>query len=227
MPKIVFSIEDVPLPRDDSQEFYERWRHPEITELGDKSPSRVIIDKSGQAHFGFLTEDPDLRQRATQTEYRLENYQDSIELFRELYLEVEASLPDEITVKEKIVYCMLIFGDDVSAPSNSLFKYATPIKRTYANEFHYNRQTQQVFQREQVPRSLRDDLIDEYGRCPRCGSDSGLEIHHIIPYSVGGVTEKQNLAPLCSTCHKAAHQAYMDEVSGYTSIREFWGWTEG
>lgn len=224
MPKTVYSIEDVPLSEDDIQDFYERWRYPEITEMGDDTPSRVVIDEDTQAHFGFLVKDPDLRQWATQTEYRLENYRDSIELFRDLYLEVEASLPEEITVKEKIVYCKLIFGDSMSAPSNSLFNHATPVNRTYANEFHYNRQTQQVFQREQIPRSLRDDLIEEYGRCPRCGYDTDLEIHHIIPYSVGGVTEKRNLAPLCGACHQDAHHAYMDEVSGYTSVKGFWDW---
>lgn len=51
---------------------------------------------------------------------------------------------------------------------------------------------------------------DNY-RCQNCGENDGkfnntnLEVHHIVPRSLGGTNSKSNLATLCSECHAAAH----------------------
>lgn len=39
--------------------------------------------------------------------------------------------------------------------------------------------------------------------CHRCGSTEKLEIHHMIPVSMGGTNDKGNLIILCHECHKA------------------------
>lgn len=225
MAKTVYSIDDVPLSADEIQDYYERWRYPEIEDADEDSPGPIIIiDEAGETHYGFITENPALRHRTTQTEYTLANFHHSIDLFRELYSEIVAAVPNDSTKKEKIVYCRLIFGDDRSGPSNSLFRLGTPIRKEYALQFHYNRETQQVHQREQVPRALRDEIIADHDGCVRCQEDADLEIHHIIPYSVCGATEKHNLAPLCRPCHGDAHDAYSDPLAGYDSVEEFWKW---
>lgn len=38
--------------------------------------------------------------------------------------------------------------------------------------------------------------------CHRCGSTEKIEIHHMIPVSMGGTNDKGNLIILCHECHK-------------------------
>ena len=38
-------------------------------------------------------------------------------------------------------------------------------------------------------------------KCELCGSVRGLEIHHIVPVSVGGTDDKENLLCVCKKCH--------------------------
>ncbi len=48
---------------------------------------------------------------------------------------------------------------------------------------------------------------DRY-RCRDCGAtkdDCPLEIDHIVPYSLGGITELDNLQTLCKKCNRAKH----------------------
>ena len=45
----------------------------------------------------------------------------------------------------------------------------------------------------------------EVKRCEMCGSEEGLEVHHIIPVSCGGSDDESNLKVLCGKCHTAIH----------------------
>jgi len=38
-------------------------------------------------------------------------------------------------------------------------------------------------------------------RCELCGSSRGLEVHHIVPISLGGPDERDNMILLCQRCH--------------------------
>lgn len=56
---------------------------------------------------------------------------------------------------------------------------------------------------------LRMKILDrDKRRCKICGNrpDNNehveLHLHHIIPYSEGGLTDENNLITLCHTCHK-------------------------
>lgn len=44
-------------------------------------------------------------------------------------------------------------------------------------------------------------LKKETGKCNLCGSCIGLEVHHIIPVSLGGEDSKENEICLCKKCH--------------------------
>lgn len=44
-------------------------------------------------------------------------------------------------------------------------------------------------------------LKKETGKCDLCGSCIGLEVHHIIPVSLGGEDSKENEICLCKKCH--------------------------
>lgn len=53
---------------------------------------------------------------------------------------------------------------------------------------------------------LKESVLKKYrNKCANCGSKEDLEIHHIVPLSLGGTNNATNLVPLCYSCHKAAH----------------------
>ena len=53
---------------------------------------------------------------------------------------------------------------------------------------------------------MRDEILDRYhNRCANCGCEDDLQIHHIVPVSIGGKDVITNLVPLCVNCHLAAH----------------------
>ena len=44
-------------------------------------------------------------------------------------------------------------------------------------------------------------------KCAHCGSEDGVEYHHIRPLQYGGTNDLSNLVPLCHSCHLKAHGA--------------------
>lgn len=59
------------------------------------------------------------------------------------------------------------------------------MKRIYSKEF----------------KKIRDDRIQNVGRCELCGSTQALELHHIIPVMFGGEDSEDNLLLVCTGCH--------------------------
>ena len=43
------------------------------------------------------------------------------------------------------------------------------------------------------------------GRCQRCGRPEGLEAHHVIPRTAGGLDAPSNVRMLCRPCHDGLH----------------------
>lgn len=41
--------------------------------------------------------------------------------------------------------------------------------------------------------------------CYNCGSDEGIELHHVVPLKLGGTNKLSNIVVLCHRCHCAAH----------------------
>ena len=44
-------------------------------------------------------------------------------------------------------------------------------------------------------------------KCVNCGSDIGIEYHHIVPLALEGTNRLTNIVPLCNICHEKAHGA--------------------
>ena len=56
--------------------------------------------------------------------------------------------------------------------------------------------------REAIPAALREAIIsDAEGRCAYCGGPGPFHIDHIIPWSRGGATTRDNLACACARCN--------------------------
>ena len=58
--------------------------------------------------------------------------------------------------------------------------------------------------------AIRTAVLDEDSECEICGFgfSPALQIHHILPVSVGGDNDTDNLACLCPTCHAVLHIVY-------------------
>ena len=58
--------------------------------------------------------------------------------------------------------------------------------------------------REPIPEDVRRFVFRrDGGRCQNCGSAELLQYDHIIPFSLGGSSEPENLQLLCAPCNKA------------------------
>lgn len=56
--------------------------------------------------------------------------------------------------------------------------------------------------------SFKRAVLNAHGRfCVNCGSAEGVELHHIVPLSMGGTNNIQNIVPLCCVCHTAVHKS--------------------
>ena len=51
-------------------------------------------------------------------------------------------------------------------------------------------------------RFLRENLGE---KCCNCGSDVGIQYHHIVPLAQGGTNKISNIVPVCARCHRAIH----------------------
>ena len=54
-------------------------------------------------------------------------------------------------------------------------------------------------------------LHPELGYCAQCGKLKVVELHHVLPLSLGGKDDFNNLVALCEDCHKAAHKGNRSE----------------
>ena len=53
---------------------------------------------------------------------------------------------------------------------------------------------------------LKQDILNKTnGKCYLCGSNNDVDVHHILPRTMGGKDYKDNLVPLCKNCHLKAH----------------------
>ena len=62
-----------------------------------------------------------------------------------------------------------------------------------------------------APPALWRALLVSDGGCIRCGAlPSGCEVHHLIPWEAGGLTDPDNCCLLCTRCHHDHHDRGLD-----------------
>src|SRR5258708_3941447 len=60
-------------------------------------------------------------------------------------------------------------------------------------------------ERRGISQTTREELLKKANfRCVMCGSSGPLELHHIVPISVGGTSDPSNLTVLCANCNRLA-----------------------
>lgn len=52
-----------------------------------------------------------------------------------------------------------------------------------------------------IPHEIYDEM-KKIKHCQKCKKETKLQIHHKIPVSKGGKSEKNNLIALCKKCHE-------------------------
>jgi hypothetical protein len=60
-----------------------------------------------------------------------------------------------------------------------------------------------------IPPSVRREVMARDGhrcRTAGCGGAHFLDVHHIVPRALGGTNDPENLATLCSACHRMIHE---------------------
>lgn len=137
--------------------------------------------------------------------------------------------PEHLSKKDKICMLKSVFGthSKESAIADSVGASLQYVKEFKAFDsmstrssggvtYHYDDEAHErgkqpiVLQREprrhrSITSKTRERILDRDGhKCLRCGSTETLEIHHITPVARGGSDDKNNLATLCSECHKSA-----------------------
>lgn len=64
--------------------------------------------------------------------------------------------------------------------------------------------------RKELIKKIQNKEIVKPLMCACCGNKSNLELHHVIPISLGGNDECYNLIYLCFNCHKKMHKYILD-----------------
>lgn len=115
-----------------------------------------------------------------------------------------------------------------------LIAEAVGCSSSHAGKFQWQEEEQAVVLRENVKERQKNRFSDsqkakirrrDNHQCVKCSSESTLRVHHIIPVDFGGDNNIENGATLCKPCHDKLHRwgnGYKDE---YTTIPEFWTWT--
>lgn len=110
-------------------------------------------------------------------------------LYQDLIL--DSKIVSELLIRDHIVYDGLFTHQDLKC-----IKYKLK-GRSYPYRFY-----------RKIPNQIRLKTLDRYNhRCNECRSEDYLEIDHIFPWSLGGLTELSNLQVLCKKCNSAKNNS--------------------
>lgn len=123
---------------------------------------------------------------------------------------------NDITTKEELIR---LFTNALENPKSYTFEvaYLTSSSESYVEAVITGRTQEGLSSSERKEILNRDDQ-----QCLLCGSETDLEVHHIIPVSDGGSKDNTNLCTLCADCHfNIAHGGQTAKIT-YESQEEFW-----
>lgn len=116
--------------------------------------------------------------------------------------------------RDLIIFLCYLGGNSIIEKS-LLEKYLSHVIKPTENVFIYDKGfidkstlNKEVFNRAANPKLRMKILSRDNRRCKICGASPQnnehveLHLHHITPYSQGGLTNENNLITLCHTCHK-------------------------
>lgn len=66
--------------------------------------------------------------------------------------------------------------------------------------------------RKNLTKKIQSKEIVKPLMCGCCGEEKNLELHHIIPISLGGNNDYYNLLYLCHNCHKKIHKYILKKL---------------
>lgn len=78
-----------------------------------------------------------------------------------------------------------------------------PKRIDYSQRNYYER-------RKELTNRKNKGMYNDYKKCGKCGSTENLELHHMIPMSLGGTNDENNLIWLCNKCHGKVTQYQMN-----------------
>lgn len=61
-------------------------------------------------------------------------------------------------------------------------------------------------------RRIRQTVINRDGCCQLCGTEDNLSVDHIVPRSLGGTDNLDNLEVLCSSCNSRKGGRFFDSA---------------
>jgi len=71
-----------------------------------------------------------------------------------------------------------------------------------------------IINRKTISEELRNKVYKKYNfKCVKCGSTENLEIDHLVPFSLGGRTELENLQLLCKKCNLKKGKKWQDQIN--------------
>lgn len=70
---------------------------------------------------------------------------------------------------------------------------------------------QRIIDKKAKIRDEMKELRDMYiaNECGNCGTKEGLQIHHIVPVTLGGSNNRGNICTMCNICHGLMHDITM------------------
>lgn len=163
------------------------------------------MDWSCSTNFGGFTEKP-------RREIRVPSYVDPSKAMR-LYNEIKQPACLVNTVEDLFIWMHIgghcVIEGEIADKYFSDLMNARPTVRSYADGFIDVESLKSYQEQHAVTPKLRMRVLrrDNF-KCKLCGrspsnyTDIELHVHHIIPWSEGGITEMDNLITLCHTCHK-------------------------